>query len=601
MIHLITGRPGHGKNIYSLHWLESQGFIIYDKETKKFNSTIDRPLFFIAFSGVDIIDSTVVQYEALDGLPINQDHANESVFPEGSVVVIDEAHLYSPKSTNREGFTGFVSFLKIHRHYGFDFVFITQSQKDLNIDIRNLVENHYRVNRPFGTSKSFVNHYLGCETSENKQPLKQSSTAFKIDPRFFDVYKSASIHNYKSSIPKKYWVFILLFLLFIGFVGSKAYYAYQMFISDNAIGFGVDDLVGSDKPASKERDASQIVSTKSDEPLFPYFYRFKNKSKFIDNQDIFRAIGLVVITNDSIFCNCSKKQIKIIDSIVKILDRSINLKLDFILVTFNKKDFLDFSLKYSFSSGHFSLNKGLDLISNLFLMDYLKEDYNALIKINSSAFVEAGRSFTANFVTKYPTVLRDFSGSNLNAKGSPPAVGNVEKQDEFGLVSETINYNDVGFKFKILTEIIDNYRVGITLNQSHSFLRGFVGEIPIIDKRDFNSHFLLKHGQLIPLFNLSSFLNSKSKTSSIPFFDSLFPESIDNNNSNYQVFLRFRFAGIKLKSKVKRQKKLISKVQSKKELISKPKDDKKPIDNNHSFKIRKDTKQALPAVSSIKK
>lgn len=76
---------------------------------------------------------------------------------------------------------------------------------------------------------------------------------------------------------------------------------------------------------------------------------------------------------------------------------------------------------------------------------------------------------------------------------------------------------------------------------------------------------MLKHGQLIPLFNLSSFLNSKSKTSSIPFFDWLFPKSKDDNNSSYQVFLRFRFAGIKLKSKVK----------SKKELIPKPKDDKK--------------------------
>lgn len=76
--------------------------------------------------------------------------------------------------------------------------------------------------------------------------------------------------------------------------------------------------------------------------------------------------------------------------------------------------------------------------------------------------------------------MRDFSSSNLNAKNKSLPVGNVDEQDDFGLVSENINYNDVGFKFKILTEIIDNYLVGITLKQSHSFLRGFVGEIPII-------------------------------------------------------------------------------------------------------------------------
>ena len=54
MIHLITGRPGHGKNIYALTFLEQQEFINYDKETKTFSSTIDRPLFFIAFDGINI-------------------------------------------------------------------------------------------------------------------------------------------------------------------------------------------------------------------------------------------------------------------------------------------------------------------------------------------------------------------------------------------------------------------------------------------------------------------------------------------------------------------------------------------------------------------
>ena len=227
MIHLITGRPGHGKNIYALTFLEKEGFINYDKESKTFSSTIDRPLFFIAFDSIDVKDATTAKYEDLDNLPEDQESENHSKFPDNSVIVIDEAHRYSPRSSNRSGFTGFVSFLKIHRHYGFDFIFITQSQKDLNIDIRNLVENHFRVNRPFGTQKSFVNHYLGAETTENKQPVKQSSKPFVLDKRFFEVYKSASIHNYKSSIPKKYYVFIALFVIFIGFVISKGFYVYD--------------------------------------------------------------------------------------------------------------------------------------------------------------------------------------------------------------------------------------------------------------------------------------------------------------------------------------------------------------------------------------
>ena len=110
MIHLITGRPGHGKNIYALTFLEQQEFINYDKESKTFSSTIDRPLFFIAFDGIDIVDSTTAKYEDLDDLPTDQENDNNSKFPDNSVIVIDEAHRYSPKSTNKEGFTSFVSF-----------------------------------------------------------------------------------------------------------------------------------------------------------------------------------------------------------------------------------------------------------------------------------------------------------------------------------------------------------------------------------------------------------------------------------------------------------------------------------------------------------
>jgi len=73
MIHLITGRPGHGKNIYALTFLEKEQFINYDKESKTFSSTIDRPLFFIAFDGINIVDSTTAKYEDLDNLPTDQD------------------------------------------------------------------------------------------------------------------------------------------------------------------------------------------------------------------------------------------------------------------------------------------------------------------------------------------------------------------------------------------------------------------------------------------------------------------------------------------------------------------------------------------------
>jgi len=556
MIHLITGRPGHGKNIYALTFLEKEQFINYDKETKTFSSTIDRPLFFIAFDGINIVDSTTAKYEDLDDLPTDQEHDNTSKFPDNSVIVIDEAHRYSPKSTNKEGFTSFVSFLKIHRHYGFDFIFITQSQKDLNIDIRNLVENHFRVNRPFGTQKSFVNHYLGAETSENKQPVKQSSKPFVLDKRFFEVYKSASIHNYKSSIPKKYYVFILFFVLFIGFIISKGIYVYDAFSSGDMMNFGKSvqsELLGSSGSATTSVNNKQTVenrSARSSNLVKPYFYLFKNKDKFKQSQMIFGSISPTVVLNESsIFCYCTVKEIEIIDNIVRLMDQSNNIKIDFILVSFNKKDYLDFSLKYSFKDDFFTISPSAKLIPNLLLLDYLKTDYQALTKINSSALVEVGHSFSANFVTKYPVILKDYKASMVSSSRSSNALSsklpsNTNTKDASPtdrVVSESINFNDVGFKFRIDTEYVDDKTVSVALNQSHSFLQGFVGDVPIMDKRDFKSRFLLKDGQLVPLFNLSSLLNSKSSEETLPFLSLFLPDKIDDSNSSYQVFLRFRF------------------------------------------------------------
>jgi len=560
---LLTGRPGHGKNIYALTFLEQQEFINYDKETKTFSSTIDRPLFFIAFDGINIVDSTTAKYEDLDDLPTDQENDNTSKFPDNSVIVIDEAHRYSPKSTNKEGFTSFVSFLKIHRHYGFDFIFITQSQKDLNIDIRNLVENHFRVNRPFGTQKSFVNHYLGAETSENKQPVKQSSKPFVLDKRFFEVYKSASIHNYKSSIPKKYYVFIAMFILFIGFIISKGIYVYDAFSSGDMMNFGKSmqsELLGSDTNANSKTNNSNLSNSntsltadnrpvRSSNLVRPYFYLFKNEQKFKSSSSIFSAISPTVVMNEeSIFCYCTIKEIEIIDNIVRLMDTSNNIKIDFILVSFSKKDYLDFSLKYSFENEFFRISPSTALISNVLLLDYLRSDYQTLTKINSSALVEVGKSFSSNFVTKYPIILKDYKSSSVSSVRLKADQQNKQQPSD-RIVGEKVSFNDVGFKFKIDTKFVDRQTVSIKLNQSHSFLQGFVNDVPVTDKRDFKSQFLLTDGQLVPLFNLSSLLNSKSNKETIPFLSYFLPGKVDDDNSSYQVFLRFRFEDVQKSQK----------------------------------------------------
>ena len=202
------------------------------------------------------------------------------------------------------------------------------------------------------------------------------------------------------------------------------------------------------------------------------------------------------------------------------------------------------------------------LIPNLLLLDYLKTDYKTLTKINSTALVEVGQSFSSNFVTKYPIILKDYKSSSvssvrLNSDNLVKPASTSKQQPSDRVVGEKISYNNVGFEFKVATQFVDDETIIVNLKQSHSFLQGFVNDVPVTDKRDFKTQFLLKSGQLVPLFNLSTLLNSRSKKEAIPFLSYFMPGKVDDDNSSYQVFLRFNFGFGEDREKVKPKQKPI--------------------------------------------
>ena len=59
------------------------------------------------------------------------------------------------------------------------------------------------------------------------------------------------------------------------------------------------------------------------------------------------------------------------------------------------------------------------------------------------------------------------------------------------------------------------------------------------------------------MFNLSTLLNSRSKKETIPFLSYFLPGKVDDDNSSYQVFLRFNFEFGEAKSKTDPQPKSV--------------------------------------------
>ncbi len=590
MLHLISGRPGHGKNIYALNWLEKNNHIAFDKESETFSviGSDEQPLFFISFDGINIIDANTAEYSDLDSLPIDQESENKSIFPDGSTIVIDEAHRCAPKSQNKEGFTNFVSFLKIHRHLGFNIIFMTQNQKDLNVDIRNLIDNHYYVSRPFGISKSMVSHYASCETRETPKPVIVSTKQFLLDPRFFKIYKSASIHNYKAVIPKKYYVYAVLVSLFLFFVIYKASSAYDFFTSASILS-GNKSISSVSKPPSTRSSSSSSSSVFSnDKKVFlgsldfyspkskktVFFYKYKYPKLVNQNAKLLSVISkTAIITPTSAFCYCTPVVSAALAEILRILDTTKKMEVSFHLVSFNDVDFQDFNLKYKFKSSHFIFNNGTAR-SNLFLFDFLKKEFKSFNYSKSSSLVDVGYSFESSFLTSYPKILRSFStGNNGGSFGSSNNNNNNNNNNDYddedsnsqksgrlgnvfgsaskksrqnnqgsGLSSERVKNTDVGYSFNVESSAVSSQSVKFHIKQSHSSFSGdFIDEVPIVSRNSFKSSFELNPQIVVPLFSLNDVSNRDGTSSNVPFLSWLLPADKDDRDKNYRFFFSFDF------------------------------------------------------------
>lgn len=192
MIELITGVPGAGKTLYAIKRL---------MEYKKDNRLI--------FSNIDGLKVDGVQ-------PLKKDWRDT---PEGSVIIMDEAQRIWPSS----GKTGIsekedIRALDTHRHTGHDFILITQAPTLIDVTVRKFVGRHIHIYR--GGGLNLVSLRIKDEVmnvSDKRELRSATKETWKHEKKYYDLYKSASIHTVKKRIPKK--IFIGIFVIILIFTG----------------------------------------------------------------------------------------------------------------------------------------------------------------------------------------------------------------------------------------------------------------------------------------------------------------------------------------------------------------------------------------------
>ncbi|MFC1392206.1 putative phage-like protein [Acinetobacter baumannii] len=138
--------------------------------------------------------------------------------PQGSYFVIDEAQLIPIFSDEAKGIDPIVKDLTIHRHKGYDFLFITQEPSFVHKYIRKLASLHIHLVNIFGWEQSMRMEWSVVQDSPNaikSIARAENVSRWRFPKHVYNLYKSTTINTRVKRVPKKLIIFVALAVICI--------------------------------------------------------------------------------------------------------------------------------------------------------------------------------------------------------------------------------------------------------------------------------------------------------------------------------------------------------------------------------------------------
>lgn len=110
----------------------------------------------------------------------------------GDVIVVDECQRVFRPAASGQKIPEFIARLETHRHYGVDFIVVTQHPQLMHVNVRNLVGKHEHIRRIW-MGRTIVYEW---DHASNPDRTKQATSRMaKHDRDVFKLYKSAELHT----------------------------------------------------------------------------------------------------------------------------------------------------------------------------------------------------------------------------------------------------------------------------------------------------------------------------------------------------------------------------------------------------------------------
>lgn len=137
----------------------------------------------------------------------------------GDVIVVDECQRVFRPMPSGKRVPMFINKLETARHYGVEFIYLTQHPQLLHVNVRKLCGPHEDVRRIFGSNRVMV--YMWDRVSNPDAIAKATSRYWKHDKAAFSLYKSAEMHGkFGQRLPFAVWGLLagLTALAIVGYV-----------------------------------------------------------------------------------------------------------------------------------------------------------------------------------------------------------------------------------------------------------------------------------------------------------------------------------------------------------------------------------------------
>lgn len=196
MIYLITGTPGSGKTLYAVSTLIQR--LAAEKIKDKKGAVLARRVL------IDGIPDLLIPHEVLPTLEENDkgvytsDGDGVDKWPywckPGDIIVIDEVQRYwRPRGMGTKP-PDMIKALETHRHFGVDFIIITQNPMLIDQNVRRLVGRHQHVRRMLGMARAIIYDWDSCNVVVSNTKGSTSSL-WSYPKNAYKLYKSSELHT----------------------------------------------------------------------------------------------------------------------------------------------------------------------------------------------------------------------------------------------------------------------------------------------------------------------------------------------------------------------------------------------------------------------